>query len=170
MNTGIREISKNESLESSAEVIRAAFRTVAEEFGLTKENCPTHPSFITTEKLVEARSKGLKFYGYFEGDSQAGFVAVEKGSPELFYMERLAVLPGCRHKGYGFKLVRHVLGYAGGSGGKKLSIGIIDEHTVLKNWYKQIGFRETGTKKFPHLPFTVCFMEIDLDSKQARGK
>ena len=33
---------------------------------------------------------------------------------------------------------------------------------LLKNWYMSYGFRETGTKAFPHLPFTVCFMEKEI--------
>ena len=51
---------------------------------------------------------------------------------------------------------------AAAKGAKKLSIGIIYEQKVLKDWYKDIGFRETGIRKFEHLPFTVGFMEIDL--------
>ena len=32
---------------------------------------------------------------------------------------------------------------------------------VLKDWYGKLGFVEISTMKFPHLPFTVCFMEGD---------
>jgi hypothetical protein len=45
------------------------------------------------------------------------------------------------------------------AGGRKLSIGVVDENAVLKRWYAAQGFRETGRKRFPHLPFTVSFME-----------
>lgn len=34
-------------LNSSLKVITESFSTVAAEFGLTKENCPTHPAFMT---------------------------------------------------------------------------------------------------------------------------
>lgn len=74
-------------------------------------------------------------------------------------MEKLAVLPEYRHKNYGAELVRFVFDYIRNRGGQKLSIGIIDEHTVLKYWYKELGFKEIGTQVFNHLPFTVCFME-----------
>ena len=33
-------------LPACLEVIRKSFATVAEEFGLTPENCPTHTSFV----------------------------------------------------------------------------------------------------------------------------
>jgi ribosomal protein S18 acetylase RimI-like enzyme len=98
----------------------------------------------------------------FSGDRQVGFVAIEKADNNLYYMEKLAVLPEYRHKGYGTRLVRFVLDYIKNKGGKKLSTGIIDEHTILKNWYKGMGFKEISTQKFPHLPFTVCFMEKEL--------
>lgn len=43
-------------------------------------------------------------------------------------------------------------------GGKCVSIALIDSHKVLKNWYLNQGFSETGTKDFERLPFRVCFM------------
>jgi N-acetylglutamate synthase-like GNAT family acetyltransferase len=95
-------------------------------------------------------------------DRQVGFVAMEKADDAVYYLEKLAVLPEYRHNGYGRELVQFVLETAATGGAKKLSIGIIYEQAVLKDWYKDIGFRETSTKKFEHLPFTVGFMEIDL--------
>ena len=159
---GIKEIKEQESLNTSVEIIRKSFRNVAEELNLTPENTPTHPSFITLDQLEELRKKGLVFYGYFLDDRQVGFVAMEKADDSLYYLEKLAVLPEYRHKGYGRELVRFVLDTAAAEGAKKLSIGIIHEQTVLKDWYEDIGFRETGTRKFEHLPFTVGFMETDL--------
>ena len=159
---GIKVIENGESLDTSVEVIRNSFNTVAEELNLKPENAPTHPSFITLDQLKELRQNGLVFYGYFLDDRQVGFVAMEKADDTLYYMEKLAVLPEYRHNGYGGELVRFVLDTAAAKGVKKLSIGIIYEQTVLKDWYKELGFEETGIKKFEHLPFTVGFMEIDL--------
>jgi GNAT superfamily N-acetyltransferase len=158
----IREIDKDESLDTSLSVIKNSFRTVAEELNLTPENAPTHPSLITLDQLEELRQKGLVFYGYFLDDRQVGFIAMEKADDSLFYLEKLSVLPEYRHNGYGRELVRYVLDTAAANGAKKLSIGIIYEQVVLRDWYKNIGFRETGTRTFEHLPFTVGFMEIDL--------
>ncbi len=134
----------------------------AEQFNLTPQNCPTHPSFIKDEQLAALKKRGLTFFGFFTNNEQIGFVAVEKSDSRLFYLEKLAVLPDHRHRGSGGRLVRHALEYIRRSGGKKVSIGIINEHTVLKNWYAQIGFKEVNTRKFLHLPFTICFMEMDV--------
>lgn len=162
MKQGIVEITGDEPLEESAEVIRASFRTVAEEFGLTEDSASTHPSFITDHQVEELRDNGLIFFGYYLTGKLVGFVAVEKADDTLFYMEKLAVLPEYRHRGYGLDLVKYALEYAKNRGGKTLSIGIINEHAVLKDWYKTTGFTETSVKFFPHLPFTVCYMEISL--------
>ena len=44
-------------------------------------------------------------------------------------------------------------------GGSKIKIGIIEESTILKNWYIENGFVHTGIKKFDHLPFTSGYLE-----------
>jgi len=157
----VRELSSPAEIEASAGVIREAFGTVAVQFNLTRENCPTHPSFITADQLRGLKDKGLIFFGLFNGN-QTGFIAVEKAENGIFYIEKLAVLPEYRHRGYGRSLVEYAFDYIRNKGGKTVSIGIIDEHTILKEWYRDIGFKETGTRRFPHLPFTVCFMEMEL--------
>jgi len=158
----IREIVDEKELENSVSVIADSFRTVAVEFNLTKDNCPTHSSLVTLKQLNEMKRKGLKLFGLFEGDAQVGFVAVEKKKHKVFNLEKLAVLPEHRHKGYGGKLVEFSEEYVKNTDGEKLSIGIINEHAVLKKWYEGKGFKETSVVKFEHLPFTVCFMEKTL--------
>jgi ribosomal protein S18 acetylase RimI-like enzyme len=158
----IREIINENELENSVKVIANSFQTVAVELNLSKDNCPTHPSFVTLQQLNEMKRKGLKLFGLFENDMQIGFVAAEKKKHKIYNIEKLAVLPEYRHKGYGGKLLEMTEDYVKNAGGEKLSIGIINEHTVLKKWYETKGFKETVVMKFEHLPFTVCFMEKTL--------
>ena len=155
----IREITGEEELKTSARVVRNAFRTVALDFEFTRENNPTHPSFMTIRRLRRDRDMRVKFFGLFLGERQIGFIAVEKADAALYYIERLAVLPQYRHRRYGKKLMEFAFEYIRTNGGTKVSIGIINEHTVLKEWYKGLGFKETSVREFAHLPFTVCFME-----------
>jgi diamine N-acetyltransferase len=155
----IREILSENELETSVKVVADSFQTVAVEFNLNKENCPTHPSLVTLKQLTEMKRKGVKLFGLFDGDAQIGFAAVEKKKHKVYNLEKLAVLPEYRHKGYGGKLMEFAENYVKNTGGEKLSIGIINEHTVLKKWYEVKGFQETAITKFAHLPFTVCFME-----------
>lgn len=158
----ILPISDKERISASAGIVRKSFKTVALDLRLTRQNCPTHPSFITNVLLFALYEKGLMFFGGFLNAKQIGFVAVERADPLLYYLEKIAVLPADRHHGYGRKLVEFVIKYDRAYGGKKISIGTVDEQTVLKDWYKNIGFKEVSTRKFAHLPFTVCYMEINL--------
>jgi len=161
----IREITDDTELEQSVSVIREAFRTVVLEFNLTQESAPTHPFFSTREQLIELRKKAA-FFGLYVNETQASFVAVEKAEGGTFFLGRLAVIPTLRHHGYGTMLVRFVLDYVEKQGGIKVALGMIDNHTVLKDWYKSFGFIETGTKQFEHLPFLVCFMEKAVSAEQ----
>lgn len=153
----IRRVSGD--LEECAGVIRSAFITVADELHLTKENAPTNPAFLGEEALIKMRDRGAVMFGAYEGEPCIGFVAAQEANEGTFYMERLAVLPECRHGGIGRRLMDTVFDYVRENGGKKVSIGIINENTQLKNWYLRYGFVQTGLKHFEHLPFEVCFME-----------
>jgi GNAT superfamily N-acetyltransferase len=103
--------------------------------------------------------KGLKLFGLFEDNVQVGFVGLEKKKDKVYSLEKLAVMPEYRHKKYGGELIEFAENYVKNAGGKKLSIGIIYEHIILKQWYEAKGFQQTAVTKFEHLPFTVCFME-----------
>ncbi|MCX6005195.1 MAG: GNAT family N-acetyltransferase [Chloroflexi bacterium] len=159
----IREVNSTTDIGNSLRVIRDSFRTVAREFKLTRKNNPTHPSFITRERLSDLQKKA-RFFGLFENGNQVGFVAVEKADGNVYYLDKLAVLPHHRHQGHGKKLVEFVVEYVKKNGGEKVSLCMIDSHRVLKSWYQSLGFSETATKKFEHLPFVVCFMERAVSS------
>jgi ribosomal protein S18 acetylase RimI-like enzyme len=161
-NVIIKEIQTELDQMNSVDVIRDAFLMVARDFHLTETNAPTNPAFITLPKLQELRSKGTMFFGLFEKGGQVGFVAIEKGPSSVYYIEKLAVIPTTRHRGFGTQLLDFASQYVKKQGGSKISIGIINEHGILKKWYARNGFKETGTKSFPHLPFTVCFMEKSI--------
>ena len=168
----IREVTTDAELRKSARVIQRSFKTVADQFGLTRENCPTHTAFLTTNGLKEQKNSGLKCFGLFAGEKQVGFVGVEKYDPDTlvrldpgtvrFWLEKLAVLWSERHNGYGEKLVSFAIDYVRQNGGTRIALGMMNEHTILKEWYFGLGFKEVELKTFPHLPFTVCFMEKDL--------
>jgi len=140
-------------------VIRDSFMTVAMTFSLTKENAPTNAAFIELDALTALQQKGAQMYGGYCDGRPIGFVAVRKARDDLYYMEKLAVLPAFRHKGYGRQLIDAAVRAVKEAGGRRISIGIINENTVLKEWYKSNGFTETEIKEFPHLPFSVCYME-----------
>lgn len=165
MDFEIKEV-EDELFENCAEVIRRSFMTVAKEFGLTKENSPTNGAFIEKERLLEEKARGQFMYGLFQGEQLVGYMQLEKNREELYYLQKVAVLPEFRHQGYGRKLLDFAKEQVLKKGGSKISIGIVEENTVLKNWYLDYGFIATGTKKFEHLPFTVGFMELPLNKQE----
>lgn len=154
------KLMKEENLEECAEVIREGFLTVAKDFNLTKENCPTNGAFIQKDRLLIEKDKGHIMYAVMEKDKIIGYMQLEKNTEELYFLQKLVVLPEYRHLGLGKKILDFSKEQVSEWGGKKISISIIEENTVLKNWYLTYGFLPTGTRKFDHLPFTVGFMEL----------
>jgi ribosomal protein S18 acetylase RimI-like enzyme len=137
--------------------------TVAKELNLTRENAPTNPAFLTMKKLLESIEKNVEFFIACENNKICGCVGIQQGKEEgEYYIERLAVLPAFRHRQYGKKLLDKAIEEIKMRNCKYISIGIINENIRLKKWYLDYGFIEKGTKRFEHLPFTVCFMGIDL--------
>ena len=144
------------------ELIRDSFVTAAEKFGLTPDNCPRHPSNCTDEWIEQDIARGVTYFVLEYDRMPVGCVALEKATPELWYLERLAVVPSFRRRGFGRTLVEHACTEAKGRGGSTLGIGTIAHDTKLNDWYKKIGFIEGETKQFPHLPFEVLFMTLEL--------
>ena len=147
---------------AAAEVIRAGFATVAEEFGLTEQNCPKHTAFVTTaERLRTHFTWGWRMFALYEEERLVGYVSLSEENG-TFELHNLAVLPECRHKGYGRQLLDFCKAKVKEAGGEKIVLSFIEENGVLKNWYAKNGFVPTGTKKFEHLPFTTGYMECTL--------
>jgi N-acetylglutamate synthase-like GNAT family acetyltransferase len=153
--------------EVVATIIRNSFCDVARRFALTKDNCPKHPSNCTSSWIEADVLRGVQYSVLYLDENPIGCVAIEKPSSDVCYLERLSILPEMRGRHFGVKLVNHALECAASAGANKVSIGIIDEQTELKEWYIQLGFAVTETKRFPHLPFTVCLMEFDIKKLSA---
>ena len=145
-----------------AETTRGSFRGVAERFGLTEQNCPRHPSNCTADWIEKDMDRGVTYYVLEIEGRVAGSVALEWARPEVCYLERLAVLPDQRKRGFGKALVSHVLSEAGELGCRRVGIGVIADQAELKDWYRGLGFVETENREFAHLPFLVTFMNFEL--------
>ena len=92
----------------------------------------------------------------------AGSVGLERVRPGLCNLERLAVLPGERKRGFGRALVNHAFSEAGKLGCNTIRIGVIADQAELKDWYRGFGFVEAETRDFAQLPFRVTFMSCEL--------
>ena len=94
-----------DELDKLAEVIRRSFATVATDFGLTEQNCPTNGAFIKTERLVTDWNRGDLMTGIFIDGEPIGFMQLSPKDASVFELGKLAVLPQCRHMGYGARLL-----------------------------------------------------------------
>lgn len=146
-------------LESALRIIRNSFATVADEFHLTKENCPGYTAFITLEKLKIKYDSGDRMYMYTLDSVPVGVFSLKQLDYETWELDHLAVLPEYRHRGIGKELLEFAEKTIQVQNGKLLKIGIMEENVKLKQWYMRNGFLSTGTKCFAHLPFTVGSME-----------
>lgn len=158
MNITISAV-KTEELSICLDVIRQSFRTVAEHFGLTRENCPKHTSFMQLYFLETQKKWGWQMYALYDGETMIGYMSLSKEDDGVYELHNLAVLPAYRHKGLGKRLLDYAKDVVKTSGGHVIKVGMIEESTVLKNWYIANGFVHIGTKKFDHLPFTSGYLE-----------
>ena len=104
-------------------VIHESFKTIAQEFGLTRENCPTHTSFIAMEKLRARFISGM-FICCEYGGVIAGCCCISSVNDGACELSNLAVLPEFRHMGIGRKLVESAEANALRLGADKITIGI----------------------------------------------
>jgi GNAT superfamily N-acetyltransferase len=148
-------------IEVLVETIRKSFQDVALRFDLNQENAPRHPSNCTKEWIQKDMERGVNYYVAENENVVVECAALEQANSDVCCPERLAVLPDQRRRGFGGKLVNHVLSKAKSLGVQRVNIGIIAEQIELKNWYKKIG--EGETKEFSHLFFHVTFISYVLN-------
>jgi diamine N-acetyltransferase len=164
----ITEVRSDEELLRCVDLLRTAFGTVAREYGLTEQSAPTSAAFTTIENLSRHQKDGLTLYGMFCDGLLIGCVATKKAKANglVFYIERLAVAPEKRHRGYGGQLLSFALESIRGNGGTTASIGLMDNNEILKKWYRSKGFVQHDRRNIGHLPFKVCYMSMDLRQEQ----
>ena len=158
----IVQVENKAQLNICFEIIRNSFITVAEEFALTENNCPSHTAFITIDKLEKQFDEGRPMFLFYQEDVPVGYFSLIKCNDEVWELNNLAVLPDYRNSGYGKEMVELAVATVKSYGGNKISIGIIEENVKLKDWYLKLGFNHISTRKFEHLPFTVGFMELNV--------
>ena len=150
-----------EEIPECVNVIRGAFKTVADELGFTEENAPRFTAFATdTNRLgYQFCIEKKPMFVYLHQGSIVGYYSLallENGNVEL---NNLSVLPEFRHLGIGEKLVKDAFEKVKAFGKDKIEIGIVEENVKLRKWYEKLGFIHTGTKKYDFFPFTCGYME-----------
>ena len=159
----IRKVERAD-LSACADVIRRSFRTVADEFGFTEQNAPRFTAFAMTEE---------RLLWHMDGEHRIMYLDEEDGMPCGYYslllrgegaceLGNLSVLPEYRHKGIGGRLLAHAMERAKEQDCRVMEFRIVEENTVLRNWYESSGAVHTGTEKYDFFPFTCGYMKIPL--------
>jgi N-acetylglutamate synthase-like GNAT family acetyltransferase len=107
-------------------------------------------------------ARGVRYYLAAIGQQVVGSMAVEHASASECFLERLAVHPEAQRQGVGAALVKHGLEEASRLNVEKVGVAIIAEQSELSNWYQNLGFTPTGTRRFLHLPFEVAFLSYRI--------
>ena len=156
------EVLHQQDVDQVVEIIRQANQIVADQFGITADNNPKHPSLYTSDWLLADLARGEECFVYRHNDIPVACVAFERPRPNVAYLNRLSVLPTYQQQGIGKALVEHIVSYAQEKDIGSISIGIIAAHSELKSWYITLGFEEGVTKTFAHLPFDVTYLRLTL--------
>lgn len=69
---------EKEELSQCLNVIHESFKTVADEFQLTQENCPKHTSFLPLVSLETQMDWGWHMYGLYAGKKIIGYMVAFK--------------------------------------------------------------------------------------------
>ena len=160
----IKEVNKSDVSEC-VKVIRSSFMTIAEQFGFTIENAPRFTAFATTEErlLYQLDNEPRYMFAYSNSDGKIiGYYSLlmqGKGECEL---NNLCVLPEYRHRKIGQKLLKDAYSQAETHDCAKINIGIVEENTILRQWYEKEGFVHIRTEKFDFFPFTCGYMVKEL--------
>ena len=159
----IREV-RREEIPACVRVIRNSHQTVADTYGFTTENAPRYVAFATDEN---------RLLWHMDGEHRLMFAEEEDGIIRGYYslllkkdgeceLGNLSVLPEYRHRGIGTALLQHSVRIAREHHCRVMRLSIVEENTVLRQWYEQNGAVHTGTEKFDFFPFTCGYMMMDL--------
>jgi len=161
MDGHIRRATKEE-YPLVAALIRSSYKDVAVRFHLKAKDCPAHPAFCTEESVRTSAAKGEEFYILMDDSRAVGCVALERANRDVFYMERLSILPEYRSRGYGSRLVNFCIRLARKRAARRVVVGVIADQMELIEWHRSLGFRFKQYARFHDLPYSIAFMYNDL--------
>lgn len=158
----IRHVVESE-LEECLEVIHKGYKTVADQFGLNDDNCPDScGATLKYEKLLASYNKGKKMFAYFWDNKVVGFLIIHIVDNISIKIEDIVILPEYRNIGIGTEMIDYLKQFCNVNGFTKLTLDMIDDNIMLKNWYIKRGFCESHKVKYPKAPFAIGYMEMYL--------
>ena len=153
-----------EDISECVNVIRSAFKTVADDLGFTEENAPRFTAFATDDRRLyyQFMEEHRPMYVFEKEGKIIGYYSLAILNEDEIELNNLSVLPDQRHNGIGKKLLEDCFSRAKELGAKKVKIGIVEENKILRRWYEDSGFVHTGSIKYDFFPFTCGYMEKEV--------
>jgi GNAT superfamily N-acetyltransferase len=148
--------------EALAALVRAAFAGAARRFGLTAENCPSHPSLTDAGAVLRSLERGTRFLLLETGGTLAGAVGLRPPRDGIAALEKLSVDPEFQGQGWGSRLLAAAAGLAAVDGAAALEASVIDGDEPLKAWYARRGFDQVAAARYDGLPFAVGVLRRPL--------
>lgn len=164
---------KKEEARSYIEVIQGAFKPVAESLKMTKENFPGSGAFFTKDNLNNLLDKKADIFGLYcieDEECLIGTLVISSKDKLKYKIEKLAVLPAYRHRGYGRELMCFAESFISKKGGDKANLGLVLENDQLLKWYESLGYTVKKRKPYRHSVFTIAFMEKKLSPLHLNSK
>jgi len=75
-----------------------------------------------------------------------GFIVGRALGPE-WEIENIVIAPSVQRRGLGTRLVRELLGLAGGRGARAVYLEVRESNRAARALYSKLGFRETGRRR-----------------------
>ena len=145
-----------------ADAIRRSYADVAQRFGLTPGNAPTHPSNCEPSWVERGLDRGDPYVVARVDEVPVGCVSLWRRSDRPIEMRRLAVLPEHRRRGYGRELFDAAIERARTLGADVVDVSLIADNVELADWYRRLGCVETGRARYDSVPFEVLHMTYTL--------
>ena len=148
-----------------AEIIRAAWTPEAEVHGVSAEQVPQFPAFITVEQfgrymrdsnvtmhLLTAQGRAVACGGHSPDDE----------CPRTGWINRVAVRPRCQGRGYGTAMVLFLEECLRARGMSRARLGHVTANRRLHGLYERMGWRTFKTAMSRSWALDITFMEKDL--------
>ena len=161
---------KMEELEEAARVIRESFATVADEFGLTCDNCPTNGAFTEAKHLRSDLENGNQLFGVFFGRKMIVFFELVYKENQQATLDKVGIIPVERENKYGEFILNNARRIAQNDQMKQINIGIIKENNRLIEWYQRNGYQIVCSENFSHLLFEVLYLQLDIIEEIDNGQ
>jgi len=103
------------------------------------------PLFRAAQMVVPSFRDWMRGFVADEDGTLAGCVLYHrKGSTDAWDISTVGMLPGFRRRGLARQLVQKALADIAARGGKRVTLGVIEENVPARSLYKSLGFEDFG--------------------------